>query len=123
MVCAEAGPSPPLQVTKGKEQPLDRYNYPLHLRTHRASEQKGWILLQALPPHGPVHLGFQGTRGREYWCCGSTAPYLPPDIPGAHQRGGQVLDGRPRAGPQMFLVAEAEPEPAEPGGGRGHYRL
>ena len=42
------------------EQPLDRHHHAEHVRADRAALEEGRLLLQALPPHGHVHLGVQG---------------------------------------------------------------
>ena len=41
--------------------------------------------------------------GREPGSCGAAPADLAPDIPGSHQRGREVLDGRPGAGAQVRL--------------------
>jgi hypothetical protein len=45
--------------------------------------------------------------GGDDWSGGAAPPHLPPDIPGAHQRRRQVLDGCPRAGPQVGFCSIA----------------
>ena len=63
LVCSQAGSPPALPFREGSEPPLDRDDHPLVLRVDRETVKEGWLLLQALPPDGPVHLGQQGTRG------------------------------------------------------------
>ena len=65
MVRAQAWTVATLPLTEGKEWPLDRDNYSKCVWVNRETKQEGWVLLQALPPHGPVCLGKQGTRGEK----------------------------------------------------------
>lgn len=61
VVCAEAGGAAHLQDAQGG--PVGGHRPAALLRAHRAALQEGRLLLQALPPTGPVRLGREGTAG------------------------------------------------------------
>lgn len=58
MVCAEAGR--PAHLQDQQKRPVGGDGASQRLRAHREALQEGWLLLQALPPTGAVHLGRQG---------------------------------------------------------------
>lgn len=57
MVRSEAWPTADLQEPKDEEQPLGGHGDAHLMPGDRAPEQKGWLLFQALPSPGTVHLG------------------------------------------------------------------
>ena len=74
------------------------------MRADRAAVEKGRLLLQAVPPDGPEHLGGQGTRGGVDGGRGTAPAHFPSHLPGAKQRGRKVLDGCSGAGFAMLKV-------------------
>ena len=63
------------------EQPLDRHHHPQLLRADRAALQEGRLLLQAVPPDGPVDLGQPRTGGRGLRGRRPTPAHLTPHFP------------------------------------------
>lgn len=55
----------PLQDPQGEKQPLGRHNFAELVQSHRETEQKGRLLLQALQSLRPFRLGTQRTRKRD----------------------------------------------------------
>jgi hypothetical protein len=60
MVCPETWPPRPIQEPQTKEQSLGWDNPTQYVRAYRATEQKGWILLQVVPSTGSVYMGHEG---------------------------------------------------------------
>ena len=74
------------------------------MRADRAAVEKGRLLLQAVSPDGPEHMGGQRSRGRVDGGSGAAPAHFPPDISGAKQCRGKVLDGRTGTGSKMLKV-------------------
>lgn len=86
------------------EQPLDRHHHSLHVRVDREALQKGWLLLQALPPHGPKRLGCPGPRRRGHRGRGAALAHVTLHFQSSQCCGGAVLDGRIGAGLEMLVA-------------------
>ena len=123
LVCSQAGPAPPLPFRESSEPSLDRDDHPLVLRADRETLEEGWLLLQALPPHGPVHLGEQGSGGR---VAGSRRPapsHLPSYLSSSHECSWQMLDGRSRAcSPLLVSPHRAQEQEQQRAGGDRRLR-
>ncbi|EDW24335.1 GL23460 [Drosophila persimilis] len=63
VVRAQAGTAVDLQEPEDQEQSLGGHRDADRVPGDRAAQQEGWLLLQALPSHGAVHLG--ATRPRQ----------------------------------------------------------
>lgn len=61
VVCAEAGRAAHLQDAQGG--PVGGHGAAALLRAHRAPLQEGRLLLQTLPPAGPICVGCEGKLG------------------------------------------------------------
>ena len=59
------------------EQPLDWYNYPIHLWIDWKAFQKRWFLLQTFSSYGSKYMGRPRTWWRVHWGCGPAITHFP----------------------------------------------